>query len=91
MPVSPAGLDVDGLFVPAPTDRISAQRWVLPTRLSLKMEGGAALWAAPVDWAHHLDFLTAVGVTLLWECLDIFCKDRARVTERREQVRSQGP
>ena len=86
-------LEVDGVFVEGPEDRISAQRWVFPTRFALHDRGVSCgtLWVAPCDWAHHVDFLRAVKATFLWECLDQFCKGRAKVTQRREAVLAKGP
>ena len=86
-------LEVDGVFVEGPEDRISAQRWVFPTRFALHDRGVSCgtVWVAPCDWAHHVDFLRAVKATFLWECLDKFCKDRAKVTQRREAVLAKGP
>jgi len=87
-----AGLDLDGVFIAGPEDRISEQRWVLPTRLVLDCRGESSgtLWVAPCDWAHHVDFLRAIKATLLWECLDRFCKDRAKVTQRRDDLLATG-
>ena len=82
----------------SPTQGVSKRR-VKPTRL-LGWEGSVAgaaggvasgqLWLASADWAHDVAFLQAVRCTLVWEALDPWCQNRARVTERRRAIEASG-